>query len=119
MVNGHEDKSVYLDVGQLDWQPTDFAGVRIKVLWQDGESGAYTALVRMDPGSSLPRHRHTAIEQTYVLEGSLADDEGVCHAGNFVWRRPGSIHSAHSPDGCLALGILQTPNEFLDDTADV
>ena len=118
MVDGHEHNSVYLNVKQLDWQPTDFEGVRIKVLWQDPDSGAYTAIFHMEPGACLPRHRHTGIEQTYVLEGSLADDEGTCQAGNFVWRRAGSIHSAHSPNGCLALGMFQNPNEFLNDTAD-
>ena len=97
----------------LQWQPTDFPGVTIKVLWRDGE--AFTALFRMEPGARLPLHRHLGFEQTYVLQGSLVDDEGVCTAGNFVWRYPGSVHSAHSPDGCLSIGIFQTPNEFLDE----
>ena len=111
--NDNQLGSVYLDVENLDWQPSEFAGISLKILWRDESSGAFTALFRMEPGSRLPRHRHTGVEQSYVLEGSLVDDEGVCRAGNFVWRHPGSIHSAHSPDGCVTLGIFQSPNEFL------
>lgn len=113
----HEVASRYIDVEKLDWQPTRFPGVMMKLLWEDPNGEAFTALFRMDPGARLPRHRHLGVEQSYVLEGSLVDEEGVCTAGNFVWRLPGSVHSAHSPDGCLALGIFQKANEFLDELA--
>lgn len=107
-------KSTYLDVGELEWQATDFPGVSIKVLWRADDGESYTALFRLEPGARLPMHRHRGVEQTFVLEGSLVDDEGTCTAGNFVWRQPSSVHSAHSPDGCLAIGVFQHPNEFLE-----
>jgi len=61
----------------------------------------------------LPLHRHVGVEQTFILEGRLVDDEGECTAGNFVWRKAGSIHQAHAPDGLVGIGIFQEPNEFL------
>ena len=61
-------------------------------------------------------HEHTKLEQTYVLEGSLEDDEGVCSAGNFVWRPGGNTHIAHSPKGAVILSIFTAPNRFLDGT---
>jgi len=99
----------------MEWEATPFPGVRIKRLWED-ESGAFTALFHMDAGARLPLHRHVGVEQTYVIEGSLADADGECTAGNFVWRRAGSVHEAHSPNGCLAIGVFQKKNEFLHDT---
>ena len=105
--------STYVDVAGLEWQSTDFPGVSMKVLCRDASGEGFTALFRMEPGARLPRHRHVGIEETFVLEGSLVDDDGVCTAGNFVWREPGSVHEAHSPDGCLSIGIFQQPNEFL------
>ena len=66
-------------------------------------------------GAKLPRHRHVALEQTFILEGSLVDDDGECTAGNFVWRRPGSVHRAWSPNGCIGIGIFERPNEFLEE----
>ena len=108
-----EPNSLYVDVDALDWQATDFPGISMKELWRSDDGLSFTALFRFEPGARLPQHRHEGLEQTFVLEGSLVDDEGVCTAGNFVSRRPGSVHSAHSPDGCLSIGIFQLPNTFL------
>ena len=113
-----EPGSHYIDVENLAWQPTNFPGVEMKVLWRDPGGEAFTGLFRAAPGAVLPKHRHRGVEQTFVLEGSLVDDDGACTAGNFVWRDPGSVHEAHSPDGCLAIGIFRKANEFVDDTAD-
>lgn len=109
--------SHFVDVEGLDWRPTPFPGVEIKRLFEDPASGAFTALFRMAPGAVLPLHRHPDVEQTFVLEGSLVDGAGACTAGNFVWREPDSVHTAHSPEGCLAIGIFRTPNEFLEQAA--
>ena len=76
--------SQYVDVAQLEWQATRFPGISMKMLWQDESGDAYTALFRVEPGATLPRHRHTGVEQTFVIEGSLVDDEGTCTSGNFV-----------------------------------
>ena len=105
--------SIYVDVANTPWEPTGFPGISIKILWQDDRSGAYTALFKAEPGAHLPLHRHVGVEQTFILEGRLVDDEGECTAGNFVWRKAGSIHQAHAPDGLVGIGIFQEPNEFL------
>jgi anti-sigma factor ChrR (cupin superfamily) len=106
--------SVYVDVEQMEWQQTEHPGVTMKMLWRDERGESFTALFRMEPGARLPLHRHLGVEQTFVLEGSLVDETGTCTAGNYVWRHAGSTHSAHSPDGCLAIGIFQKPNKFLE-----
>jgi len=106
--------SRYLDVAELPWQETRFPGVDMKVLVEDKESGLVTALFRFAPGTQLPYHEHVEIEQTWVLEGTLEDEEGIASAGNFVWRPAGNRHNAHSPNGCLVLSIFLKPNKFLD-----
>lgn len=113
MIKHATERSVYLDVSQIEWAPTTHPGVETKVLYSE-PSGRQTVLVRMAPGAKLPNHRHGGVEQSFVLEGALVDDDGACTAGNFVWRRPGSVHTASSPDGCLILAIFEKPNEFLD-----
>jgi anti-sigma factor ChrR (cupin superfamily) len=107
------ERSTYLDLGKMNWEPSGFPGVSIKVLYEE-PSGRRTTLVRFEPGASLPHHRHEGLEQTFVLEGSLVDDDGECTAGNFVWRRPGSVHRAWSPSGCVVIGIFDRPNQFLE-----
>ena len=104
--------SRYIDVTALPWQPTRFAGVEIKVLMEDPDTGLQTVLTRMAPGAVLTDHMHVAVEQTWVLEGRLVDHEGTATQGNFVWRPAGSRHTATAPDGALLLGIFQKPNQF-------
>ena len=106
--------SRFVDVDGLDWEQSRFPGVETKTLFIDRQSGAVTALIRMAPGARLPDHEHPLTEQSFVLEGVLADDDGECGAGDFVWRPPGSRHQAWSPDGCLVLGIFQVPNKFFE-----
>ena len=104
--------SRYIDVPSLPWQPSRFPGVEVKVLMEDPDTGLQTVLTRMAPGSVLTDHMHVEIEQTWVLEGSLVDDEGEAKAGTFVWRPAGSRHVASAPQGALLLGIFQKPNQF-------
>jgi len=106
--------SRYVDVASLPWTPTRFKGVDMKLLMEDKETGLSTALVRFAPGATLPDHEHVELEQTFVLEGSLEDQEGAATVGNYVWRPAGSRHDAHAPNGCLALSFFLKPNKFFD-----
>ena len=58
-------------------------------------------------------HEHVEIEQTFVLQGSLVDEEGEVTAGNYVWRPKGNRHTARSPQGALVLSVFLKPNKFL------
>lgn len=111
--NPPERAAHYLDVPNMPWEPTKFPGIKIKVLYTD-DSGVTTALFKLDPGAVVPLHEHTALEQTYVIEGSLEDHEGKCGPGQFVWRPAGSRHSAWAPNGGLFLAIFQMPNKFFE-----
>ena len=106
--------SRYVDVDQLGWRDTRWPKIKMKVLLEDKETGLLTALFRWEPGAELPLHEHVQIEQSFTLEGSLEDDEGVCSAGNFVWRPGRSRHVARAPDGALILAFFLTPNRFFD-----
>ncbi|MDE0384057.1 MAG: cupin domain-containing protein [Defluviicoccus sp.] len=106
--------SRFVEVDALPWKPTQCEGVEMKILLEDPATGLMTALFRWQPGARLPLHEHVEIEQTYVLEGSILDDEGEVTAGNYVWRPAGNRHEAVAPDGALVLGMFLKPNKFLD-----
>ena len=106
--------SRYVDVAALPWVATRFPGVDMRILMEDKATGLMTALVRFAPGAVLPDHEHVELEQTWVLEGALEDDEGVVTAGNYVWRPGGSRHDARAPGGCLTLSFFLKPNRFFD-----
>ena len=101
-----------VDVASLPWVPSKYPGIEIKVLLEDQASGLLTALFKWGPGAELPLHEHVEVEQTFVLEGSFEDDEGVVTAGNYVSRPPGSRHKARSRTGALMLAFFLKPNVF-------
>ena len=107
--------SRYVDVDALPWTKGAADGIEWKVLLEDAERGLKTALIRWSPGASLPLHEHLDIEQSFVLEGSLCDEDGECKAGQYVWRPAGSRHRAWSPNGCLLLAVFLRPNRFLEE----
>ena len=107
-------ESRYVDVARIDWKPTPTPGIDMKVLMQDEASGLLTALFRWAPGTELPLHEHVEIEQTYVLSGSIVDDEGEVREGDYVWRPRGNRHLARSPRGALVLSFFLKPNRFLE-----
>ena len=47
-----------------------------------------------------------------MLEGSFYDHDGICRAGEFVWRKPGSFHETHSDEGAVLLAVYRKPNIF-------
>ena len=106
--------SRFVDVHDLPWEDTKFPGVKSKTLLLDKKSGLLTVLLKMDPGARLPDHEHVLIEQTFVIEGKLVDPDGVCTAGNFVWRPAGTRHAAYTPNGALMLAMFQVPNKFFE-----
>ncbi len=107
-------ESRYVNPDDLPWKPTPSPGIDMKILMQDKESGLLTALFRWQPGAVLARHEHVEIEQTWVLEGSIVDEEGEALAGRYVWRPKGNQHLARSPQGALVLSFFLKPNRFLD-----
>jgi len=115
----HEGRSHHIKPAEMDWQESRFPGCQVKPLLVDAKTGLATLLFKMAPGAEIPDHEHVLIEQTYVLEGSLADkigpDAGIeVKTGEFVWRDAGSRHTAWAPNGGLFIAIFQIPNKFFE-----
>jgi anti-sigma factor ChrR (cupin superfamily) len=104
--------SVYVKPQEMEWAASQFEGIDMKILYQDVERGEMTVLLRWKPGATLPFHKHPEIEQSWVLEGSFYDHDGICRAGEFVWRRPQSKHETKTDEGCTILAIYRKPNIF-------
>jgi len=111
-VNG----STYVKPQQLEWKKTQFDKVWLKVLYEDKEKGESTVLIKLEPGATLPYHRHPELEQAYVIEGSMYDHDGTCSAGEYVWRKAGSLHENHSDTGAVLLAVYRKQNIFVNKT---
>ena len=104
--------SRFIETESVPWIEST-PGNKMKVIYHDPVTGLLTIVSRLEPGSGIPPHVHEDLEQTYVLEGSLVDDEGECTAGNFVIRPKGSRHAPTAPKGCTMLVFFLKPTEGL------
>ena len=104
--------SHFIETESVPWVETA-PGNRMKVIYHDPVTDMLTILSKLEPGSGIPAHVHEDLEQTFVLEGSLVDDEGECTAGNFVIRAKGSRHSPTAPRGCTMLVFFLKPTAVL------
>jgi anti-sigma factor ChrR (cupin superfamily) len=104
--------SRFIDTESMPWIETN-PGNKMKVIYHDPSTGMLTILSKLDPGCGIPAHVHEDLEQTYVLEGSLVDEEGECTAGNFVIRAKGSRHAPTAPRGCTMLVFFLKPTAGL------
>ncbi|MEO1134212.1 MAG: cupin domain-containing protein [Cyanobacteria bacterium J06639_1] len=94
----------------LSWHPFH-PGVEIHYLYQT-ESGAAAALLRYQPGASVPEHFHTGHEHIFVLSGSQSDENGRYTRGTVVINPPHTKHSVTSENGCIVLAVWETPVEL-------
>ena len=95
----------------LDWQPFH-PGVVIARLYKE-EDGHTAALLRYEPGASVPHHVHPGFEHLFIISGDQVDQAGNHPAGTLLVNPPGSAHHVTSLSGCLVLAIWEQPPKFL------
>lgn len=89
-------------------------GVMAKLLSFDPASGRATTVLRFAPGTSYAPHRHTAVEELYVLEGGCSIAGREMTVGDYHRAEAGTVHHDTSTDeGCLLLAISSPQNEML------
>ena len=108
----HALASRFIETDSVPWIETS-PGNKMKVIYHDPATEMLTIVSKLEPGSGIPPHVHEDLEQTFILEGSLVDDEGECTAGNFVIRPKGSRHAPTAPNGCTMLVFFLKPTAGL------
>ena len=99
---------------ELTWVPFR-PGVEIHRLYGDGVSGPTAALLRFEPGASVPLHEHMGFEHIIVLSGAQVDENTRAETGSLIINPPGTRHSVFSESGCIVLAIYEKPVDFLGD----
>ncbi len=91
----------------IAWQPFR-SGVEIFPILDSAIPGKYaSALLRYQPGASVPQHVHLGCEHIVVLAGSQSDGCETYKAGDLFASPPGTSHSISSPDGCVVLAVWE------------
>ncbi|UWZ85214.1 cupin domain-containing protein [Occallatibacter riparius] len=84
----------------------------LKILNSDQSLGPAVALLRMEPGSEIPRHLHErTTEMSYVLDGDFVS-EGISYTkGTELNIKPNTIHGPHTTKtGCSLLVTFSYPS---------
>ena len=117
---GHEPANIFVSSQFLSvradeggWQEVE-EGIHVKRLFIDNKTGMITALVKMAPGTHLPKHRHREIEQLYILEGDCHVHGEDLGPGDYHCAAPGSVHdTTYTIGGTLLLLVAPERYEVL------
>jgi quercetin dioxygenase-like cupin family protein len=91
------------------WQAVGVSGIWAKILFGDVERNSVTSLIRMDPGTSYPSHRHGGPEEIFLLSGEITLQGKLMKPGDYCHAEPGSIHGqSFTATGCVF--ILRASN---------
>lgn len=100
------------ELDQLHWRKVT-RSLRIADLG-DIDGAAEFSLYHISEGGRIPPHNHSGTEMTLVLQGGFSDESGSYHAGDFITREAGDIHTPTALPGgdCICLAVLESPLRF-------
>ena len=88
-------------------------GIHVKILARNAENDSVSMLVRLDPGTDYPGHRHAGIEQLHLLHGILKVDDRTLYPGDFIRSEAGSVdHRVWSETGCTCFLMTSTKDDL-------
>ncbi len=89
-----DESHLSIAASEGEWQAF-IDGVWIKVLYE--RDGMLSYLLRLEPGASLPAHRHPADEECIVLEGSVQiGTRAEIGVGGYHLAHQGALHASVS-----------------------
>jgi anti-sigma factor ChrR (cupin superfamily) len=98
---------------QQRWIKSPFEGVDYKILYVDRATKNVTSLLRLQPGAQYPAHRHAAVEQCLVLEGTVRLGAIRLERGDFEYAVTGTEHAfVRSDTGCVLMIISNQHDEI-------
>ena len=89
-------------------------GVSCKLLATDTENNRVSMLVRLEPGTDYPPHRHAGVEELHLLHGELmVDDKKLC-PGDYIRAEADTVdHRVWSETGCTCVLLTSTKDAIL------
>jgi 2,4'-dihydroxyacetophenone dioxygenase len=107
---------VTCDAKEMQWLPWAMRGAHFKLLNADPGSGRFALMIKFDPGTVAPVHRHVGAVEGYILEGSFhyRDEPHIrFSAGCYLLENAGAVHQPESPEGALMFAVFHGPVEGL------
>ena len=110
--------------GKLTWAAAVFVGnpewgiaapgISCRLLARDAENNRVSMLVRLDPGTDYPPHRHAGREELYLLDGELMIGDERFYPGDYVRAEEDSVDPrVWSESGCTCVLMTSTKDVIL------
>ncbi|HET8699455.1 MAG TPA: cupin domain-containing protein [Gammaproteobacteria bacterium] len=81
-------------------------GISVQILAQDDVTHVVSMLVRLEPNTYYPPHRHAAVEELHLLDGELWIEDRLLHPGDYNRGEPGTADQrVYSETGCTCVLI--------------
>jgi anti-sigma factor ChrR (cupin superfamily) len=94
--------------GKPDWEEAA-PGIHVKIIARNAQIDSVSMLVRLDPGTDYPAHRHAGTEELHLLYGILMVDDRTLYPGDFIHSEAGSVdHRVWSETGCTCFLMTST-----------
>lgn len=100
----------FVNPDDIPWTDWLMPGTQFKLLYCNLVSGAFTLILKVDPGTVATPHWHMGNVQAYLLEGGFyyeEDDPGM--AGMYTCEVAGAVHTPIAPDGCVMIAMVEGP----------
>jgi len=110
-VNADPGKVAVVDTNSVPWEPTAHPGVSMKALerFNHPKKGRETALVKFEPGASLPEETLDHRMEIFVVRGTYSDGHGDYGERTFIRNLPGFRHTPSSKEGCVIYWKRRVP----------
>jgi anti-sigma factor ChrR (cupin superfamily) len=99
---------------RMPWTRSKLPGVWTKTLFVDKKRGYRTSLVRLEPGSEFPSHRHSDVEELFVIEGEMEIHGHLVGPGSYCRAEPDSLHqAARTKTGSVFLAVCSIHDKYV------
>ena len=109
---GNAPRSQVIVLSEIQWQDV-MPGMRRKAVWTDEATKRRADLLRFEPGTQIPLHRHLGDELIFMLEGSNADEWAEVLPGNMSYRPDGCTHTVTTMNGATLLAFISGGAELV------
>lgn len=113
---------MHVRTAQLDWIPLA-PGLAFKPITFFSDDAGYQLLLRVDPGTVVPRHRHTGEVHAFVLSGArrIVGETDDVVAGTYVHEPTDNVDAwgAVGDEPCVIHIEVNGRVEYLDDDGTV
>jgi anti-sigma factor ChrR (cupin superfamily) len=95
-----------------EWLATAIDGLRMKILALDRARDRVTMLLRAEPGTRYPAHRHSGPEECYVVSGSVMVEGRLLRAGDFHHAEGESDHDELWTEEGVEVLLVATASDY-------